>query len=388
MRRLGWCVLSAMLAAACGAGGTPASPGGGTAGDGPPRSTDQELARKVGELVMVGFRGARLEDSSPIVQQVRAGHVGGVVLFDVDVLSGARRNVESPEQLRALVASLQAAAPSPLLVAIDEEGGRVSRLKEDKGFPPTAPARQLGQRNDVAATRDQARQTARTLAEAGINLNFAPVVDLDRNPASSAIGALGRSYSADPGVVTAHARAVIEEHRAAGVLTALKHFPGHGSASGDSHLGLVDVTGAWAPVELDPYRTLVREGNVDMVMTAHLVNQRLDPAWPATLSPPTIDGLLRREIGFGGPVISDDLQMGAISDEYGLDTAVRQALLAGVDVLLLANNNPRSYEPAIAPQVVDIVVGLVRDGAISEQRIDESLERVRSLKQRVPRPPR
>ncbi|HVM02167.1 MAG TPA: glycoside hydrolase family 3 N-terminal domain-containing protein, partial [Acidimicrobiales bacterium] len=343
MRRLGWCVLAAVLAA-CGAGGPPASPGGGKAGDGAPRSTDQELARKVGELVMVGFRGARLEDSSPIVQQVRAGHVGGVVLFDVDVLSGGGRNVESPDQLRALVASLQAAAPSPLLVAIDEEGGRVSRLKEDKGFPPTAPARQLGQRNDVAATRDQARQTARTLAEAGINLNFAPVVDLDRNPASPAIGALGRSYSADPGVVTAHARAVIEEHRAAGVLTALKHFPGHGSASGDSHLGLVDVTGTWAPVELDPYRTLVREGSVDMVMTAHLVNQRLDPAWPATLSPPTIDGLLRREIGFGGPVISDDLQMGAISDEYGLDTAVRQALLAGVDVLLLANNNPRSYE--------------------------------------------
>ena len=382
MRWVRWVVMLAILTG-CASGNSPTGPQAGPGTTEVPRPNEQELAGKVGELVMVGFRGTDVDDSAPIVRQLRAGEVGGVVLFDADVLTGGARNVESPRQLRTLVAELQAAAASPLLVAIDQEGGRVNRLKEQYGFPPTISAQQLADRSSTDQTRAQARQTARTLADAGINLNFAPVVDLNRNPASPAVGALGRSYSADPAIVTAHARTVVEEHRAARVLTALKHFPGHGSAGGDSHLGLVDVTGTWAPVELDPYRTLVREGNVDLVMTAHVFNQRLDAQWPATLSPPTIGGILRDDIGFGGPVISDDLQMGAISDEYGLATAVRQALQAGVDILLFANNNPRSYEPDIAPRVVQLVVDLVRKGTITEDRIDQSLGRVRALKQRI-----
>ncbi len=387
MRGVRWCLVLALLTA-CASGESPAPSAGpagqgGTTGPPPASSDDAPLARKVGELIMVGFRGTGPASSAQILDQVRAGQVGGVVLFDVDVLTAGPRNVESPEQLRGLVAALQAAAPSPLLVGIDQEGGRVSRLTEQKGFPPRAlSAQQLGDRSSVEQTRAQARQTARTLADAGINLNFAPVVDLNRNPSSPAIGALGRSYSADPAVVAAHAGAVVEEHRGARVLTALKHFPGHGSAGADSHLGLVDVSDTWAPVELDPYRALVREGKADMVMTAHVFNRHLDARWPATLSPPTLERL-RDEIGFRGPVISDDLQMGAISDEYGLETAVRQALLAGVDILLFANNNPRAYEPDIAPRVVEIVTSLVREGVVTEQRIDESLERVRAIKQRI-----
>lgn len=381
-------MVTVALLAACASGTEPAGEQGGTP-TGPPSSAGgEELARKIGQLVMVGFRGTTLEASAPILQQVGAGQVGGVVLFDVDVLTGGPRNVESPEQLRALVATLQAAAPAPLLVAIDQEGGRVNRLKPQHGFPPSQAAQQLGERNSLELTRSQARETARTLAEAGINLNFAPVVDLNRNPASPAIGALGRSYSADPAVVTAHTRAVVDEHRAAQVLTALKHFPGHGSAGADSHLGVVDVSDTWTPVELDPYRALVREGKADVVMTAHVFNRALDDRWPATLSPPTIGGVLRTDLGFTGTVISDDLQMGAISDEYGLETAVRQALLAGVDILLLANNNPRTYEPDIAPRVVALVADLVRRGVVSERRIDESLARVRALKERIPRPRR
>lgn len=210
------------------------------------------------------------------------------------------------------------------------------------------------------------------------------MVDVNVNPRSPAIGALGRSFSSDPAVVIAHARAVLAEHRAAGVLTAVKHFPGHGSATADTHLGFVDVTGTWRPAELDPYRTLVGEGAVDMVMTAHVVNRRLDPQWPATLSPATITGLLRDELGFRSVVISDDLQMGAIADHYGLKTALHQALLAGVDLLLVGNNNPRAYEPDIAPRVVSLVAELVREGAVSEARIDESVARVRALKARLP----
>lgn len=348
------------------------------------QSSDDALAAKIGELVMVGFRGTVLDDSDPILAQVRTGQVGGVVLFDVDVATGFSRNIESPEQVASLVADLQAAASSPLLVATDQEGGRVSRLKERYGFPATSSQQELGERNSLDSTRVQARLTAETLADGGINLNLAPVVDVNVDPDSPAVGALGRSFSSDPAVVTDHARAVIEAHREEGVLTALKHFPGHGSAPGDTHLGFVDVTDTWSPEELEPYRVLVDEGNVDLVMTAHVFNGALDPDWPATLSPATIIGVLRDELGFQGVVVSDDLQMGAITDDYGLETAVQQALLAGVDILLFANNTAQAYEPDIAPRVVAIVESLVREGALSEERIDESVERVRLLKDRLP----
>ncbi len=388
MSWLRW-VLVLVLSAACGSDGS--SGGGGTgrtqAQPGPSGSApsgDEPLTDKIGELVMVGFRGMEVDGSDPILQQIRAGEVGGVVLFDVDVATGSSRNVESPEQVTSLVADLQDAARSPLLVAIDQEGGRVSRLKERYGFPSTLSQQELGERNSLELTRSQAAETAESLADVGINLNFAPVVDVNVNPASPAIGSLGRSFSGDPAVVTDHARAVIEAHRGAGVLTAVKHFPGHGSAPGDTHLGLVDVTDTWSPAELVPYRTLVGEGSVDAVMTAHVVNGQLDPQWPATLSPATVTGVLRDELGFHGVVVSDDLQMGAIADHYGLETAVQQALSAGVDILLFANNNARAYEPDIAPRVVALVETLVRDGALTEERIDESVARVRALKGRLP----
>jgi beta-N-acetylhexosaminidase len=368
-------------------GGDASSVGGDDAAPPNPASSEEALADKIAELVMVGFRGTTLDGTEAILEQVRAGQVGGVVLFDVDVATRSSRNIDSREQLKSLVAELQAAAPSPLLVAVDQEGGRVSRLKERYGFPATLSQQELGERGDLALTRSQARRTAEILADVGINLNLAPVVDLNVNPASPVIGALGRSFSADPDVVADHARAVIEAHRSQGVLTAVKHFPGHGSAPGDTHLGFVDVTGTWSSAELEPYRTLVNEGNVDLVMTAHVFNSRLDAQWPATLSPATVTGVLRSELGFQGVVVADDLQMGAIADHYGLETAVHQALAAGVDILLFANNNLRAYEPDIAPRVVALVESLVREGALTEERIDESVERVRALKRGLT-PPR
>ncbi len=386
MRWLRLVVVLALLTA-CGSGASIGGEGGSIGRDGAapasPASSDEALADKIGELMMVGFRGMTLDGSEPILEQVRAGQVGGVVLFDVDLATGSSRNIASPEQLKSLVAELQAAAPSPLLVAVDQEGGRVSRLKERYGFPASLSQQELGEGKSLELTRSQASQTAEILADAGINLNLAPVVDVNVNPASPVIGALGRSFSGDPAVVADHARAVIEAHREQGVLTAVKHFPGHGSAPGDTHLGFVDVTDTWSPAELEPYRTLVSKGNADLVMTAHVFNRRLDAEWPATLSPATVTGVLRTELGFQGVVVSDDLQMGAIADHYGLETAVHQALAAGVDILLFANNNPRAYEPDIAPRVVALVESLVREGVLTEERIDESVERVRALKGRL-----
>lgn len=343
------------------------------------------LERKIGQMVLVGFRGMSVDDAGPVVEQIRAGQVGGVVLFDVDVLTGEpARNIRSPEQVRALVDGLQRAAGGALLVAVDQEGGRVTRLKTQYGFPPTVSQRELAQRG-VKATREQASQTARTLSQLGINVNLAPVVDLDVNPASPAIGALGRSFSADAQVVSEHTRAVIEGHHGRGVLTAVKHFPGHGSAVADSHRGFVDVSATWSEAELDSYRVLIRDGMVDMVMTAHVFNRNLDPEWPATLSPSTITGLLRQRLCFSGVVVADDMQMGAIAEHYGLETALRQATVAGVDIITFANNNPRAYVPDIAPKAINIIAALVADGTISEARINESVGRIRALKQRLSR---
>jgi beta-N-acetylhexosaminidase len=220
---------------------------------------------------------------------------------------------------------------------------------------------------------------AATLAQVGVNLNLAPVVDLDVNPEGPAIGAAGRSFSPDPAVVVAHARAFVEAHRRQGVLTTLKHFPGHGSAAADSHRSLPDVTGTWSTSELVPYRTLITEGLADAVMTAHVRHRGLDPDWPATLSPAIVGGILRGELGFGGVVITDDLQMGAVAGEHSLQTAIRQALRAGADVLLFANNSPGAYDDQIAPRAVKTILDLVEQGEVPAETIAASAARVRRL---------
>jgi beta-N-acetylhexosaminidase len=204
------------------------------------------------------------------------------------------------------------------------------------------------------------------------------VVDLDVNPTNPIIGALDRSFSADPAVVTEQAEAFIAGHRARGVRTTLKHFPGHGSSTGDTHLGVVDVTDTWSAVELEPFRNVVRDGLADAVLTAHVFNATLDPEHPATLSRPTITGILREQIGWDGVVISDDMQMGAIREAYGHADAVRLAILAGVDVLTIAQQ--QVYEEGIVERTIDLIEGFVRDGSVSEERIDASYARVQALK--------
>ena len=301
-----------------------------------------------------------------------------MILFSVDQLTGGPRNVESPDQLRSLVAALSGAATAaPLLVAIDQEGGQVARLGPSHGFPATRSAADLG-RGDPSETAAAAAEIAATLTDVGVTLNLAPVVDLAVNPDNPSIAAVDRSFSADPAVVIAHASAFIEALHAGGVSSAIKHFPGLGSAGADTHLGVVDVTDVWTDVELEPFRALIGDGLPDAVLTAHIFNARLDPDHPASLSVATVDGLLRGDLGFDRAVISDDLQMGAILDAYGFDEAVALAIEAGIDLLLIANQ--LVYEPDVATRVVDLVEQLVLNGRISEERIDASYRRVLALK--------
>ncbi len=344
------------------------------------------LREKVGQLLMVGFRGLEAGPRSSIIRAVRTGCVGGVVLFDRDVLRGSdRRNIRSPGQVRKLIASLQNAAAVPLLIAVDQEGGKVARLKKKHGFPGTVSAQYLGDRDDLDLTRRCAAETAAILARAGFNLNFAPLVDLNLNPANPIIGKFERSYSADPAVVVRHALAVTDAQREHGIISCLKHFPGHGSSRQDSHLGFTDVSETWEPVELEPYRRLIAAGMADTVMTAHIFNRHLDPDFPATLSEKIIAGLLRRELGFVGVVISDDLDMKAISAEYDRETALQLALNAGNDILLIANN--LNYSRNAAARTCDAVLGLVAAGRVSEARIDEACGRVLELKAKMTAPP-
>ncbi|HEX6655951.1 MAG TPA: glycoside hydrolase family 3 N-terminal domain-containing protein [Candidatus Limnocylindria bacterium] len=345
------------------------------------------LEARVAQMLLVGFRGTDTASAASAIADIRDRSLGGVVLFSSDQPTGNPvRNIVSPDQLAELTAALQSAAGEseaggPLAISVDEEGGLVARLDPAHGFPQTESAAALGARDDAAYTRAAGKRIAETLKAAGVNLNLAPVVDLDVNADNPIIGALDRSFGADPALVTRQARAFISGHHDVGVLTTLKHFPGHGSSTADSHLGVVDVTRTWSPVELDPYRRLIPAGVVDAILTAHVFNARLDPDNPATLSAATIDGLLRGQLGWDGLVISDDMQMGAIRTAYGYADAVRLAILAGVDVLTIANQ--QVFEAGIVERTVKIITGQVARGEIPEERIDRSWQRIQAFKARL-----
>lgn len=336
----------------------------------------------IGQMVLIGFRGATPDDPGAmrVREDIRAGRVGGVILFDKDVARpGYDRNVISPAQVQALTGVLQGDAEIPLLIAVDQEGGRVNRFKPERGFPPLAPSAQdLGALGDPVATGIAARTIGELLAATGVNLDFAPVVDLNVNPESPAIGALGRSFSADPGAVAMHGAEFVQGLHESGVYSCLKHFPGHGSARGDTHQGLTDVTATWTAAELDPYRRLIAQGRADMVMTAHIVNRDLDPLYPASLSRAVTTDLLRGELGFDGVIVTDDLQMGAITEHYSLEETVALALDAGADILLFGNN--LEYDPDIAIKVQAIVLDLLAQGRVTRERLEASYERIMALK--------
>lgn len=287
-------------------------------------------------------------------------------------------NIVSPVQLKVLTQSLQTASPTPLLIAVDQEGGKVSRLKVRDGFPATISFAKLGRENDLAATRKRSNETAKTLHHYGVNFNFSPVVDLNSNPTNPVIGSLGRSFSADPEIVTAHAGQIVSAHRSHGIATCLKHFPGHGSSKTDSHRGFVDITETWEKSELQPYANLVKAGLADAIMTGHLFNAQLDANLPATLSRPVVTRLLREEMGYDGVVISDDLLMDAIRKHYSFAESVEHAINAGVDILLIC-----SSDAELVSDTVSLISDLVQRGRVSEQRINQAYLRIHRLKSKL-----
>ena len=346
---------------------------------------DSVLRRYAAQMLMVGFKGDSINDQSDAARYVRDLKVGAIVLFDVDLTGDATigsRNVTSTGQLAELTRKLQSYADYPLLIALDQEGGRVVRMKTQYGFQPIVSAKYLGETDNEDTTRFYGHRMGEQLHSHGVNINLAPVLDLD-NPQCPAIGKLDRSYGASPTQVVRHARWLIEEHHKQGVLCAVKHFPGHGSAISDSHWGFVDVTQTWSPTELIPFRRLIHENLIDLVMTAHIFNQKLDPDYPATLSRKTLEGLLRKELGYDGVVVTDDMYMEGIINQYSIERALVLAINAGADLICVGNNINTGFEPDRPFRLVDIIVAAVKRGEIPYARLLQSHNRLDRLYNRL-----
>lgn len=338
-------------------------------------SAQDSLDIKIGQMILLGFSGAEVDVQ--LLSEIRQGKAGSVILFEKNI----PKSSSAFTALKKIIWTYQHAAPIPLFITIDQEGGRVNRLKDRYGFPRTITAREMGHSDD--STQFYAEAIASTLSGLGINVNLAPCVDLGINPSNSVIYAPGRAFSSDPLTVARRASVFINAHRKMGVITVLKHFPGHGSSMADSHYGMADVTQTWTEAELIPFRQLIEQGLADAVMTAHIVNQRLDPSGlPGTLSRRMVDSLLRRELGFQGVIFSDDMQMQAITKHYGLEEAIRLAIEAGVDILCFSNNMPDSEERT-ADKVHRIIRAYVEKGIIPTARIDASFRRILALKNRM-----
>lgn len=344
---------------------------------------DLELRRKIAQMLILGFRGTELKSSDNIYKLITREGIGGVILFDYDVPSKkAKRNIENPNQLRKLCRDLQKAGTNKLLISIDQEGGKVSRLKEIYGFPPTVSQQYLGDNHNKKLTSEWAARTATNLKSLGINLNFAPSVDVNINPQCPIIGKLERSFSSDEERVITHSKLVIEEHRKKGILTAIKHFPGHGSSNSDTHKGVVDVTDTYQERELIPFQRLIDEGYVDMIMTSHVFNANIDSVYPSTLSYKTLTNLLRVKMGYRGIIISDDMAMGAIAKEYNLKTCLEKGINSGVNIFIFSNNG-ETYDDEIGYKFIDTVFQLVKEGKVSEQSIINSYVMIEKLKAKM-----
>ncbi|MFZ3054765.1 MAG: glycoside hydrolase family 3 protein [Minisyncoccales bacterium] len=339
---------------------------------------DYALRQKIGQMLIVGFRGTEINRLSYISKAINVLNLGGVILFDKDNPSGQfPRNITDPAQTKQLISDLNKYSSS-LFIAVDAEGGYINRLKEKYGFKNIPSVETMG-KGTIEETKNNASVLSQELKDLGFNIDFAPDVDVNVNPENPVIGYLERSFSNDPDIVYEHASAFIEGLHENDIIPAIKHFPGHGSSTSDSHLGMVDVTNTYKEEELIPYQKLIEDGYSDMVMTAHIVNTNIDSIYPATLSPLFVKNILREQLGFKGVVISDDMQMGAIVDNYGFEEAIIKAVNAGCDMLILSNNGT-VYDEKAPYDAVDIILKAVKRGEISEDQINESYNRIQELK--------
>lgn len=322
------------------------------------------LRNKIGQLVMAGFEGTK--PSKAITRLIKEYRIGGVILFS--------RNIESPTQLAKLTQSLQKLSPdAPLLIAIDQEGGRVSRLAPP--FTQFPPARTIGTCNSVPLTYSVAEAMAKELLAVGINMNMAPVLDVDTCAKNPIVG--DRSFGKSPTLVSKLGLAMTAGFQDSRLVACGKHFPGHGDTSVDSHEELPTVSHKLSrllEIELRPFIHLSENRLVSM-MTAHILYPSVDEKYPATLSKKILSKLLRKGVGFDGMVVSDDLEMKAISDHFGIKEAATRTVAAGVDLVLVCQSEEAQRE------TLEALIQGVEKKAIRADRIEAALNRVLRIKE-------
>jgi len=339
-------------------------------------ATIEEMA---GQMIVVGFQGDSVDD--PAIKALRddlaAGRLGGVMYL--------KTNVKSLDAVASMNEAFRASSAALLpFITLDQEGGAVERLTKDVGFTEIPNAAAIAKANTPEQAEAIYSTMAASIAELGFTVNFGPVADINVNPNNQIIAKFGRAFGTDAETVATYDQAFIDAHHKAGLLTALKHFPGHGSSTADSHEGFVDITDTWTDQELDPYRKLIARDYADFVMVGHLYHAGYadkGTQTPSSLSRQWISGVLRETLGFKGVIISDDLEMGAIREHYDLHDTVTMAVRAGMDVLLFSNT--AKYHAGLGKEILDILVTEAKADPDFAAMVEASYDRIVALKARI-----
>jgi len=328
----------------------------------------------IGQMLMMGFPGSNAQGAWPkrLAAQIARGEVGGVVMLGYNFKS--RKEVEGLTRLFR-----KAAGGRRVFIALDMEGGAVQRLGRKLGYPVVPSARTIARTRTPKQASAAFATLARISRDAGFNMNFGPVVDLLVTPDNPAIAKWNRSFGPDPAKVAAYGRAFVRAHRRLGVLPVLKHFPGHGSSLTDSHAGFVDITRTWRAKELEPFARMIASGDAPAIMAGHLIHAKLaSDGVPVSISRRALTGLLRRKMKFTGLIITDDLQMAAITRNYGYRETLIRAVNAGVDVLLISNS--RKPDKDLATRTIAIISGAIDSGRIAPATIEAAYKRIMRAK--------
>ena len=327
----------------------------------------RELETQAARLISVGFQGKAMTDE---LFRLIARGVGGVIFFS--------RNIGQPVEVAHATASLKRAAGRPLVIALDQEGGLVARLRQ--GFTEVPPMRSVGATGDPELARQVGAVIGREVRAVGFDMNYAPVLDVDTNPQNPVIAS--RSFGRTPELVSDMGVALFAGLESAGVGACGKHFPGHGDTSQDSHLTLPRLPHSLErleQVELKPFAAAARAG-IPSLMTAHVIFEPLDPVHPATMSRAVLRGLLRERLGYDGLVVSDDLEMRAIADHFGVEETVVRGLNAGVDHFLCC------HTAEVAHRAIDSVIHAIERGIVSRETLAAANRRLQTFSQRYARP--
>lgn len=344
------------------------------------QESDTALQDKIDQLFIVGFRGSAFETAPEAQRMLVETNVGGVILFDYDTPTKKYdRNIKSKAQTTKLISDLKSHAKTPLFISIDEEGGKVSRLKKVSGFVRTLSAAKLSLKTD-AQVQTIAKGLGKILSSYGFNMDFAPVLDVNVNKKSPAIGLVSRSFSAVQSVVARKGIAFSKGLQQSNIIPVGKHYPGHGSAIGDTHKGFVDITKTFKQYELEPFKKACGVG-IPAIMVGHLYDSNIDATYPATLSKAHIDRL-KNTLGCSSQVlITDDVDMKALADQYSRHDILVNAFNAGIDIVI-ASNNITTYSSEEFFNDRTILFNAVKKGEISENRIIDAYTKVTDLKKK------